>query len=108
MGAHFEALDEGVRVLPLEPRYTHIGFNLVSVQVCCKLLCRCMLSLKSWKCDCLHFQQFSPMVCLEHGGTPSSFQDIALLLCFKNAGGLAADATNDVALLATSVYFVNF
>ena len=34
MGAHFEALDEGVLLVPLDPRYTQVGFNLVSVQVC--------------------------------------------------------------------------
>ena len=33
MGAHFEALDEGVLLVPLDPRYTQVGFNLVSVQV---------------------------------------------------------------------------
>ena len=33
MGAHFEALDEDVLLVPLDPRYTHVGFNLVSVQV---------------------------------------------------------------------------
>ena len=34
MGAHFEALDEGVLLVPLDHRYTQVGFNLVSVQVC--------------------------------------------------------------------------
>ena len=34
MGAHFEALDEGVLLVPLDPRYTQVGFNLISVQVC--------------------------------------------------------------------------
>ena len=34
MGAHFEALDEGVLLVPLDPRYTQVGFNLVSIQVC--------------------------------------------------------------------------
>ena len=34
VGAHFEALDEGVLLVPLDPRYTQVGFNLVSVQVC--------------------------------------------------------------------------
>ena len=34
MGAHFEALDEGNLLMPLEPRYTQVGFNLLSVQVC--------------------------------------------------------------------------
>ena len=34
MGAHFEALDEGVLLVPLDPRYTQVGFNLSSVQVC--------------------------------------------------------------------------
>ena len=33
MGAHFEALDEGVLLVLLDPRYTQAGFNLVSVQV---------------------------------------------------------------------------
>ena len=33
MGAHFEALDEGVLLVPFEPRYTQVGFNLVSVHV---------------------------------------------------------------------------
>ena len=34
MGAHFEALDEGVLLVPLDSRYTQVGLNLVSVQVC--------------------------------------------------------------------------
>ena len=34
MGAYFEALDEGVLLVPLDPRYTQVGFNLISVQVC--------------------------------------------------------------------------
>ena len=34
MGAHFEALYEGVLVAPLESRYTQVGFNLISVHVC--------------------------------------------------------------------------
>ena len=31
VGAHFEALDEGILLVPLDPRYTQVGFNLVSV-----------------------------------------------------------------------------
>ena len=34
MGAHFEALDEGVLLVPLDSRYTQVGFNPTSVQVC--------------------------------------------------------------------------
>ena len=30
---HFEALIEGVLMAPLDPRYTQVGFNLISVQV---------------------------------------------------------------------------
>ena len=37
MGAHFEALDEGVLLVPLDPRYTQVGFNLVSVEMCTSL-----------------------------------------------------------------------
>ena len=33
MGVHFEALDEGVLLVPLVPSYTQVGFNLVSVKV---------------------------------------------------------------------------
>ena len=33
MAAHFEALDEVVLQVLLDPRYTKVGFNLVSVQV---------------------------------------------------------------------------
>ena len=33
VGAHFEALDEGALLVPLDPRYTQVGINLVSVQV---------------------------------------------------------------------------
>ena len=29
-----EALHEGVLLVPLDPRYTQVGFNLISVQVC--------------------------------------------------------------------------
>ena len=36
VGAHFEAL-EGFFMAPLDPRYTQIGFNLVSVQVCARI-----------------------------------------------------------------------
>ena len=32
--AHFKDLDEGVLVAPVESRYTQVGFNIVSVQVC--------------------------------------------------------------------------
>ena len=32
-GAHFEALDKGRLQMPLDPRYTLVGFNLISVQV---------------------------------------------------------------------------
>ena len=34
MGPHHKALDEGVRMVPLDYRYTKVGFSLVSVQVC--------------------------------------------------------------------------
>ena len=34
MGAHFEALIEGILMAPLDSRYTQVGFNLISVQVC--------------------------------------------------------------------------
>ena len=34
MGAHFEVLEEGVLEVLLNPKYTQVGFNLVSVQVC--------------------------------------------------------------------------
>ena len=34
MGALFEALDVGVLMAPLDLRYTQVGFNLISVQVC--------------------------------------------------------------------------
>ena len=34
MGAHFEALDEGILLVPLDPRYTQVGFNLIYDQVC--------------------------------------------------------------------------
>ena len=34
VGAHFEALDEGVLMASLDPRYyTQVGFNYISVQV---------------------------------------------------------------------------
>ena len=34
MGARFKALTEGVLMAPLDSRYTQVGFNIVSVQVC--------------------------------------------------------------------------
>ena len=34
MGAHFEALIEGVLMASLDSRYTQVGFNFISVQVC--------------------------------------------------------------------------
>ena len=33
VGAHLEALDEGVLMVPLNPRYTQVGLNSVFVQV---------------------------------------------------------------------------
>ena len=33
VGAHFEALIEGVLMAPMDSRYSQVGFNLVSVQV---------------------------------------------------------------------------
>ena len=38
MGAHFEALDEGIIMAPLDSRYTQVGCNYVSVQVCPPLI----------------------------------------------------------------------
>ena len=38
MGARFEALDEGVLMAPLDPRYTQVGFNSIFVQVCVGLV----------------------------------------------------------------------
>ena len=40
MGANFEAPDEGVLLVPLDPRYTQVGFNLISVQVCYLVIAR--------------------------------------------------------------------
>ena len=34
VGVRFEAFDEGILMAPLEPRYTQVGFNFNSVQVC--------------------------------------------------------------------------
>ena len=34
MGARFEALIEGVLIAPLDYRYTEVGFNFISAQVC--------------------------------------------------------------------------
>ena len=34
MGTLFEAFDEGVLMVLLDPRYTQDGFNFISVQVC--------------------------------------------------------------------------
>ena len=39
VGPHFEALDEGVLLMPLDSRYTQVGFNLISVQVCSRIDC---------------------------------------------------------------------
>ena len=38
MGARFEVLDEGVLMAPLDTRYTQVGFNSISVQVCMGVL----------------------------------------------------------------------
>ena len=40
VGSHFEALNEGVLLVPYDPKYTKVGFNLVSVQVCVDLTSR--------------------------------------------------------------------
>ena len=37
MGAHFEALNEPVLMAPSDSRYTQVGFNLISVQVCFRM-----------------------------------------------------------------------
>ena len=34
MGAHVEALIASVLMAPLDSRYTQVGFNFISVQVC--------------------------------------------------------------------------
>ena len=34
VGAHFKALNESVRMAPLDSRYTQVVFNLITVQVC--------------------------------------------------------------------------
>ena len=34
MGAHFEALDKGVLLVPLDPSYTQVGFNLIRGLMC--------------------------------------------------------------------------
>ena len=34
LGARFEELIESVLMTPLDSRYTQVGFNLISVQVC--------------------------------------------------------------------------
>ena len=47
MGAHIEALDEGVLLVLLDPRYTQVGFNLMSVQVCTASNANQSLGLKS-------------------------------------------------------------
>ena len=33
-GAHFKAINEGILMAPLDSRYTQVGFNLISAQVC--------------------------------------------------------------------------
>ena len=38
MGAHFEVLDEGVLLVPLDSRYTQVDSNLINVQVCKRIL----------------------------------------------------------------------
>ena len=38
MGARFEALDEGVFMASLDPRYTRVSFNSIFVQVCAPYL----------------------------------------------------------------------
>ena len=37
MGAHFEALTEGVLMAPLDSRYTQVVFKLITVQVCASI-----------------------------------------------------------------------
>ena len=37
MGARFEALDKGVLMASLDPRYTQVAFNSIPVQVCCRV-----------------------------------------------------------------------
>ena len=49
MGSHFEALDEGVLLAPLDSRYTQVGFNLFSVQVCHNIVVEAA-SIKMVKC----------------------------------------------------------
>ena len=39
MGARCDALDDCVLMAPLDPRYTQVGFNVISVQVCPSIEC---------------------------------------------------------------------
>ena len=61
MGAHFEALDEGVPLVPLDPRYTQVGSNRIHVQVCKILLPNLMSDI----CHCN-----LPCIGLEKGNNP--------------------------------------
>ena len=51
MGARFEALMEGVLMAALDSRYTQVGFNLISVQVCDAVLIVSYIWLRTWKVD---------------------------------------------------------
>ena len=51
MGACFEALDEGVLMVPLNPMYTQVGFNSISVQV---------YSIK--KKQCIYYRKWNVVV----------------------------------------------
>ena len=53
MGAHFEALDERALLVPLDPRYTQVGFNLLPVQVCYVLEVWCILVFSL--CNVYHY-----------------------------------------------------
>ena len=61
--AHFEALDEGVHLVPLDTRYTQVGFNLISVQVSTLLNARLSITRRL-----LSQERMLPSSPLQHSG----------------------------------------
>ena len=52
VAAHFKGLAEGVLVAPLDSRYTQVGFNLISVQVCNSSICVLEVKMHKFLFEC--------------------------------------------------------
>ena len=83
VGVHFEVLNEGNLVAPLDSWYTQVGFNLISVQVCLPRIQRCHRNIlyKSLKMSSQRFISVGYLAMHQYF--------FRACLCVKSALGLA-------------------